>query len=93
MCLFMVIDDDCRAVLKPLSGHPEYQGDYINASYVDVSYTKSLQHMLFSLYLFLPRATLNQASFLPPKVYIIAIELFVFDRHTFDLCNDSVLNQ
>ena len=87
----MVLDDDCRVVLKPLPGHPEYQGDYINASYVDVSHRKSLKHMLFSFYHFLSRATLNQASFLPPKVYIIG--LFVFDRHTCDLCDDSVLNQ
>ena len=84
------LDDDCRAVLKPLPGHPEYQGDYINASYVDVSHTVIENHysyMLFSLYVFLSRATLNQASLLPPKVYIVVIGF------TSDLCDDSVLNQ
>ena len=43
MCSNMVIhnilyiDDDCRIVLEPITGIPDYQHDYINASYVDVS--------------------------------------------------------
>ena len=31
-------DDDNRVFLVAVEGHTEYKGDYINASYIDVSY-------------------------------------------------------
>ena len=31
------LDDNNRVILLPVEGHPDYEGDYINASYVDVS--------------------------------------------------------
>ena len=31
-------DDDNHVILSPLEGHEDCQGDYINASYVDVSH-------------------------------------------------------
>ena len=34
--ILCVTDDDHRVKLKPLAGHPDHHGDYVNASYVDV---------------------------------------------------------
>ena len=31
-------DDDNRVFLTEVEGHTEYKGDYINASYIDVSW-------------------------------------------------------
>ena len=35
--VFTVLDDEHRMQLKPLPDHRDCQGDYVNASYVDVS--------------------------------------------------------
>ena len=35
-------DDDNRVLLMAVEGHAEYKGDYINASYIDVSWILSL---------------------------------------------------
>ena len=35
--VFTVLDDERRMQLKPLPDHRDCQGDYVNASYVDVS--------------------------------------------------------
>ena len=35
---FLVSDDDNRVVLKPIDGIDDCQHDYINASFVNVSY-------------------------------------------------------
>ena len=35
--VFTVLDDEHRVQLKPLPDHRDCQGDYVNASYVDVS--------------------------------------------------------
>ena len=32
-------DDDNRIILRPLEGHPDCQGDFINASFIDVRAT------------------------------------------------------
>ena len=37
--MFTVLDDEHRMQLKPLPDHRDCQGDYVNASYVDVSLT------------------------------------------------------
>ena len=37
MGVFTVLDDEHRMQLKPLPDHRDCQGDYVNASYVDVS--------------------------------------------------------
>ena len=39
MGVFTVLDDEHRMQLKPLPDHRDCQGDYVNASYVDVSLT------------------------------------------------------
>ena len=31
-----ILDDDNRIVLQPIDGHPDFQHEYINASYIDV---------------------------------------------------------
>ena len=35
--LFADSDDDNRIILTPTKGHPDCQGDFINASFIDVS--------------------------------------------------------
>ena len=35
--ILYLIDDDNRIILKPMVGRPDCQGDYINASFVNVS--------------------------------------------------------
>ena len=37
--IFALADDDNRIALKPLPEFEDYQGDYINACYVDVRNT------------------------------------------------------
>ena len=32
----LCLDDDNRVVLQPITGFPDCQGDYINASYIKV---------------------------------------------------------
>ena len=36
---FLYLDDDNRIVLQSISGHPDCQRDYINASYIHVCIT------------------------------------------------------
>ena len=49
--VFTVLDDEHRVQLKPLPDHRDCQGDYVNASYVDVSLTHSLNtSIIFSLF-------------------------------------------
>ena len=38
MVSFSCTDDDNHVVLRPLEGHEDCQSDYINASYINVSY-------------------------------------------------------
>ena len=39
--LLLISDDDNRIVLQPIRGRSDCQNDYINACYIDVSYTTS----------------------------------------------------
>ena len=52
--MFTVLDDEHRMQLKPLPDHRDCLGDYVNASYVDVSLTnlwrKKLEHLIIILY-------------------------------------------
>ena len=66
--LFVAADDDHRAILKPLPGHPDCQSDYINASYVDVSKTPSIIKPSYLICLSQIRATPKQADSCPLKV-------------------------
>ena len=36
--LKFILDDDNRIILTPLTGRPDYQNGYINASYIEFSY-------------------------------------------------------
>ena len=35
--LKFILDDDNRIILTPLTGRPDYQNGYINASYIEFS--------------------------------------------------------
>ena len=69
--IIILVDDDNRVVLKPLD---EYESDYVNASYVDVS-TNSASSFCENILdvhihlLPLPRDTLHKGSSLPLKVH------------------------
>ena len=69
MCVCVIsADDDRRVKLRPLAGHPDCQGDYINASYVDVSEFSS--HYTLSTNLILPLLPLfpSLSPSLPPSL-------------------------
>ena len=53
VCVVVDIDNDNRVCLVPLSGHSDYQTDYINASYVDVGCRKVYNKMSHTFLLFL----------------------------------------
>ena len=80
-------DDDHRVVLKSISGGVDYEHDYINAAYVDVSFPQNIYQMKkqlhnickqvkintsFSLNLTL-RAILKRGTTLPHKVSYIGL--------------------
>lgn len=63
------LDDSCRIVLEPV---PNLEHDYINASYIDVSFQKKTSSCIvkayYKLYCYLYRDTQSQISILQPKV-------------------------
>ena len=60
------LDDNNRVILLPVEGHPDYEGDYINASYVDVSImivTHTIAYCITYTHLFpLFRGTIHRNS-------------------------------
>ena len=47
-----ILDDDNRIILKSLTGRPDCQNDYINASYIEVCVTVENIHMCY-LYIYI----------------------------------------
>ena len=66
-------DNDNRPQLQPVPGHREYQHNYVNASYIDVSttvytiYTGSMSHSSIIIYLSLISSPLR-ASHTPTSI-------------------------